>query len=202
MNNTNNQNPDLRAQYQALTLEELEGLRSNAVLDRNAEQILLDVILEKQMGDGKPDSLIQQQRDESKKERIEYAIKNKDYSLLEPSEINYLANKIILTTESYLADTPIAERLEIVTAECVYGMNAFRDFFAGMRDIFGGRSKASQNILRDARKVCLAELKREALNVGADAVIGVDLDYSEMSGGGKSMLFIVASGTAVKLKKA
>ena len=63
------------------------------------------------------------------------------------------------------------------------------------------RSAASQKVLRDARKTALAELRREALMVGADAVIAIDLDYQELSGGGKSgMLMIVASGTAVRLK--
>jgi len=110
-------------------------------------------------------------------------------------------SKIILTTETNPQGMEIAERIEIITSECVFGMNIFRDFFAGIRDIVGGRSKATQNVLRDARKTCLSELKEEAVAVGADAVIGVDLDYSEISGGGKSgMLFLVASGTAVKLK--
>ena len=109
--------------------------------------------------------------------------------------------KIILTTENNPQDLHVEERIEIITAECVLGMNIFRDFFAGIRDIVGGRSAASQKILRDARKICLSELKIEAHSLGADAVIGVDLDYSEFSGSGKSMLFIVASGTAVKLKK-
>ena len=71
---------------------------------------------------------------------------------------------------------------------------------AGIRDIFGGRSAASQKILRDSRQTCLRELKIEAFELGADAVIGVDLDYQEFSGKGKGMLFLVASGTAVKLK--
>ena len=110
-------------------------------------------------------------------------------------------DSIILTTENNPQDLLVEKRIEIITAECVLGMNIFRDFFAGIRDIVGGRSAASQKVLRDARKRCLRELKIEAYAVGADAVIGVDLDYSEFSGGGKSMLFIVASGTAVKLKK-
>jgi uncharacterized protein YbjQ (UPF0145 family) len=66
---------------------------------------------------------------------------------------------------------------------------------------FGGRSKSYQSTLKDARKTVLLELRREAHRMGADAVLGVDLDYSEISGGGKSMLFMVASGTAVKLAK-
>ena len=78
-------------------------------------------------------------------------------------------------------------------------MNVFRDMFASVRDFFGGRSEATQKVLKDARTTCLSELQKEAFECGADAVIAVDLDYSEFSGGGKSMLFLLASGTAVKL---
>jgi uncharacterized protein YbjQ (UPF0145 family) len=109
---------------------------------------------------------------------------------------------IKLTTNFSFANYEIEDEIGIVTAECVYGMNIFRDMFAGVRDFFGGRSKASQKVLRDARNNCLAELKLEAYELGADGVTGMDLDYSEISGGGKSgMLLLVASGTAVKLKK-
>ena len=69
----------------------------------------------------------------------------------------------------------------MITAECVFGMNIFRDLFAGIRDIFGGRSEASQKVLKDARQTCLRELKLEANELGADAIIGIDLDYQEFS---------------------
>ena len=105
------------------------------------------------------------------------------------------AEKVLLTTESVFQGE-IIERLEIITAECVFGMNIFKDIFASARDIFGGRNVATQKV--DARKAVLSELKREAHSIGANAVIAVDLDYSEFSGGGKTMLFVVASGTAVK----
>ena len=95
----------------------------------------------------------------------------------------------------------MAERIEIITAECVFGMNVFRDMFAGIRDIFGGRSSVSQKVLRDSRRVCLTELRREALLLGANAVIAVDLSYNEISGDGKSMLFLVASGTACRVEQ-
>lgn len=110
---------------------------------------------------------------------------------------------IILTTETYSPDLIIKERLGIVSAECVFGMNIIKDAFASITDITGGRSKSTQRGLKDAKKVCLNELTGEAKALGADAVIAIDLDYSEFSGGGmfgeKSMLFLVASGTAVKL---
>lgn len=107
---------------------------------------------------------------------------------------------IVLTTESS-HNLDIAERLEIIAAECVLGMNIFKDIGSAMRDLIGGRNEAYQTALRDARKSVLTELKREALKIGADAVVAVDLDYSEISGGGKSMLFLVASGTAVRLNR-
>lgn len=111
------------------------------------------------------------------------------------------APEIILTTSHGFVNEVVEAEIEIVTAECVYGMNLFSDFFSGMSDFFGGRSNTTQNALRNARKTCLAELKKEAREVGADGVIGIRLDYSEFSGKGKSMLFLVASGTAVKISK-
>lgn len=106
---------------------------------------------------------------------------------------------IVLTTES-APSLPIDRRLDIITAEVVIGLHIFKDIASAWRDTFGGRSKVMQDGLRDARKTALDELRREAAALGADAVVGVDLDYSEISGGGKSMLFLVASGTAVTLK--
>ena len=108
---------------------------------------------------------------------------------------------IILTTAPSLEGCPVTETLGIVTAECVAGVNIIIDWLAGIRDVVGGRSNSLQQVLRDARNSCLAELKLEADSLGANAVIGVNLDYSEISGGGKSMLFLVASGTAVKVRQ-
>lgn len=110
------------------------------------------------------------------------------------------AERIILTTET-AHNLPVAERLDIVTAEVVIGMHLFKDIASAFRDTFGGRSKTMQDGLREARKTALSELRMEAQALGADAVVGIDLDYSEISGGGKSMLFLVASGTAVSLRK-
>jgi uncharacterized protein YbjQ (UPF0145 family) len=105
---------------------------------------------------------------------------------------------ILLTTET-APNLKITKRIEIVTAECAFGMNIFKDLFAGVRDIVGGRSKAVQSSMRDARKTALYELKVEADLVGANAVVGVDLDYVELSAAG-SMVMLVASGTAVVIE--
>ena len=110
-------------------------------------------------------------------------------------------NEVILTTET-TSNLKVLKRLDVITAECAYGMNIFKDLFASMSDIFGGRNKSIQNTLKDARKNVLAELQKEAFSLGANAVVGIDLDYSEISGGGKfGMLFIVASGTAVIIER-
>ena len=106
-----------------------------------------------------------------------------------------------LTTAPNLEGYKVTNTIEIVTAECAFGMNLFMDFFAGLSDIFGGRSGSTQDILSDARRTCLDELRKEAEKVNANAVIAVDLDYNEFSGQGKSMLFLVASGTAVNVEK-
>jgi uncharacterized protein YbjQ (UPF0145 family) len=108
-------------------------------------------------------------------------------------------NSIMLTTET-APNLNITERIEIVTAECAFGMHIFKDLFAGVRDIVGGRSEAVQQTMRDSRKTALYELKKEAYEVGANAVVGVDLDYVELSKAG-SMVMLVASGTAVRIEK-
>ena len=79
-------------------------------------------------------------------------------------------------------------------------MNVFKDMFTNIRDFVGGRSKAVQKTLRDSRRTALYELKKEAYEVGANAVVGVDLDYVELSLGG-SMVMLVASGTAVVVEE-
>ena len=111
-----------------------------------------------------------------------------------------MSKRIVLTTADSVPRREITEVVEIVSAEVAVGMNIFKDFFSAVRDVVGGRAGAVQGTLRDLRGQALEELRQEASRVGADAVVGVDLDYSEFSGGGRSMLFMVANGTAVRLK--
>jgi len=115
--------------------------------------------------------------------------------------LNKTNNTIILTTTNSIDGYKVIKNLDIVAAECAFGMNIFKDLLTNLSDVFGGRSKTTQNTLKNARIKCLNDLKEEALSIGANAVLGVDFDYSEFSGGGKSMLFIVASGTAVIIEK-
>lgn len=110
------------------------------------------------------------------------------------------SSSVVLTTAPWLEGYRVAETIDIVTAECVLGVNIFRDMLAGITDVIGGRSESTQKTLRRARQAVLSELRSEAAAVGANAVIAVSLDYNEISGGGKEMLFLVASGTAVRVE--
>ena len=103
---------------------------------------------------------------------------------------------MILTTTSTVEGHPVTRYHGIVTAEVIIGANIFRDLFAGIRDIVGGRSGSYERPLKEARKTALEELKDEALSLGANGVIGIDFDY-EVIGKGGSMLMVSASGTAV-----
>jgi uncharacterized protein YbjQ (UPF0145 family) len=118
----------------------------------------------------------------------------------EKQERNAEIEAIILTTETYPKRFEITETVEIVTAECAFGMNIFKDLFAGVRNVVGGRSEAVQKTMRDSRRTALYELKKEAYEIGANAVVGVDLDYVELSAAG-NMVMLVASGTAVRIQK-
>ena len=105
---------------------------------------------------------------------------------------------MILSTTTAIEGHPVRAYLGIVTGEVIVGANIFSDMFASVRDIVGGRSGAYENALRDARKQALAELQAEAAELGANGVIGIDLDY-EVLGKTGSMLMVTASGTAVEL---
>ena len=103
---------------------------------------------------------------------------------------------MILTTTPSIEGKTIQEYRGIVTGEAILGANLLRDFFAGVRDIVGGRSASYETELHRAREIALEELGEEAEKVGANAVVGIDLDY-EVVGQGGSMLMVSVSGTAV-----
>ena len=105
---------------------------------------------------------------------------------------------MIITTTTSIEGRPVRDYVGIVTGEAILGANIFKDLFAGIRDIVGGRSGAYEGELRKARTIALEELAAAASQLGADAVIGVDLDYETVGQGG-SMLMVTASGTAVRL---
>jgi uncharacterized protein YbjQ (UPF0145 family) len=105
---------------------------------------------------------------------------------------------MIQTTTPSVEGRTIEEYLGVVTGEAILGANIFKDLFAGVRDIVGGRSGAYEAELRKAREIAMGELAAEATARGADAVVGIDLDYETVGQGG-SMLMVSASGTAVRL---
>lgn len=101
-----------------------------------------------------------------------------------------------ITTTSTLQDREIEEYLGIVSGETIIGANIFKDFFAGIRDIVGGRSGSYEKVLREAKDTAMAEMEEQARKRGANAIIGIDLDYENIGANG-GMLMVVASGTAV-----
>ena len=104
---------------------------------------------------------------------------------------------MIQTTTPTVEGRAIEEYLGVVTGEAILGANIVKDLFAGIRDIVGGRSGAYEDELRRAREIAMQELAAEATARGADAVVGIDLDYETVGQG--SMLMVTASGTAVRL---
>lgn len=105
---------------------------------------------------------------------------------------------MITTTTPTIEGRPVRQYFGIVTGESIIGANLFRDFFASVRDVVGGRSGSYEKVLSSARDMALKEMEARAAALGADAVIGVDLDY-EVLGANNGMLMVSASGTAVKL---
>ena len=108
---------------------------------------------------------------------------------------------MITSTTNTIEGREISEYKGIVTGEAILGTNIFRDIFAGIRDIVGGRSGAYEKSLREAREIALNEMQDEAQKMGANAVIGIDLDYENISTGSSgSMLMVSASGTAIVVR--
>lgn len=108
---------------------------------------------------------------------------------------------MIITTTPGVDGRTVREYRGLVMGEAILGANVFRDLFAGIRDIIGGRSGGYENALREARLIAISEMEDEAAQLGANAVIGVDLDYETVGDKG-SMLMVSASGTAVVLEEA
>lgn len=110
-----------------------------------------------------------------------------------------MQRKIVLTTSSHLEGYQITEYLDVIFGEVILGANIFKDLLAQVRDIVGGRSGAYEAELRRAREIALAALEQAALARGADAVIGIDIDYETVGQG--NMLMVTACGTAVRASR-
>jgi uncharacterized protein YbjQ (UPF0145 family) len=110
-----------------------------------------------------------------------------------------MTSTILLTTTDTLQGREVMQYMGIVSGEAIVGTHIFKDLFASIRDIVGGRSGSYEKTLSSAREIALKDLMEEARALRADAVIGIDFDYETVGKGG-SMLMVAASGTAVKLK--
>ena len=108
---------------------------------------------------------------------------------------------MLIVTTPQVEGRPVRQYLGLVSGEAILGANIFRDFFAGIRDIVGGRSAAYERELREAKRLALEEMESEARELGANAIVGVDLDYETITlGSGGGMMMVSASGTAVVLE--
>ena len=104
---------------------------------------------------------------------------------------------MLLTTTNTIEGRQITQYYGIVSGETIIGANIFKDFFAGIRDIVGGRAGSYESVLREAKEIAMKEMSEQAKSMGANAVIGIDLDYETVGANG-SMLMVTAAGTAVK----
>lgn len=106
---------------------------------------------------------------------------------------------LILSTTPNIEGKRITHYYGIVSGEAIIGANLFRDIFAGIRDIVGGRSGSYEEVLREAKQNAMAELEDNARRLGANAIVGIDIDYETIGSNG-SMLMVTAAGTAVFLE--
>ena len=105
---------------------------------------------------------------------------------------------VIISTTNTIEGRQVNEYLGVVTGEAILGANVIRDFFAGVRDIVGGRSGAYEKELRKAREYAFEEMREQAEDLGANAIVGVDIDYETLGENG-GMLMVTVAGTAVRL---
>jgi len=103
---------------------------------------------------------------------------------------------MILSTTNSIEGKKTVKYLGLVSGDAILGANIFRDFFASVRDIVGGRSAGYEKELRKAKDIALGEMREQAKNLGANAIVGIDIDY-ETIGANSSMLMVSANGTAV-----
>lgn len=105
---------------------------------------------------------------------------------------------MLLTTTNTIEGHPVQQYLGVISSETIIGANIFKDLFAGLRDIVGGRSGTYERVIEEAKQTAMVELQQKAQTLGANAVVGIDLDFETVGSGG-SMLMVVATGTAVRI---
>ncbi|MBM3159128.1 MAG: heavy metal-binding domain-containing protein [Bacteroidota bacterium] len=105
---------------------------------------------------------------------------------------------MILTTTASIDGRPVQEYLGVINAQSIIGANMFKDIFAGLRDLIGGRSKTYERVIEEAKEDAMRELTQKAQAMGANAIVGIDLDFETVGASG-SMLMVIATGTAVRI---
>jgi uncharacterized protein YbjQ (UPF0145 family) len=105
---------------------------------------------------------------------------------------------MIATTTHNIEGKPVQQYLGVISSESIIGANIFKDLFAGIRDIVGGRSATYERVIEEARANAMNELIQKGQSIGANAIIGIDLDFETVGAGG-SMLMVIATGTAVRV---
>lgn len=146
-----------------------------------------DQTLDEYLVEGRCGACAPQQLDEAISESEQEQITEYSYAKIPIATVNSIGGKQIIAT------------VDVVSAECVFGVNVFRDLFASVRNFVGGRSESYQKVLKNAKETCLSEIRREAFALGANAVVGLQMDYSAISPSGDagSLVMLVVTGTAV-----
>jgi uncharacterized protein YbjQ (UPF0145 family) len=104
---------------------------------------------------------------------------------------------MLCTTTTTIEGQPVQKYLGVISAETIIGANIFKDLFAGIRDIVGGRSGTYERVLQEAKQTAMSELEEKARGMGANAIVGIDLDFETVGTG--NMLMVIATGTAVMI---
>lgn len=137
----------------------------------------------------------------STEEALELGRKHSDLSILPKTIIDEYVEKVKIYTTPIAYGENTAREIGLVTAECVYGVNLLSDIFNSVRDIAGGRSKTLESLVRDAKEELINEIKYRAALLGADTVLSMQINFSEIGGGGKNgMLMANAIGTAARVQ--
>ena len=136
----------------------------------------------------------QQERDE----RLQKEQQERDEKILQDKLLLDKYNSIILTTEMSIQENII--RMELISSECVYGINIVKDFFSGVRDIVGGNIKSLEKSLQDAKSKIMMDFREQAFSLGGDAVIAIKIEHTYNNTGGGNIMSILATGTVIKFK--
>lgn len=125
--------------------------------------------------------------------------KTGDWSSVPPQVLELFDQDIPIATTDDFPGRHVTSFIGDVSAECVFGVNILSESVSSFSDVFGGRNATLEGYFRSAREECFKELRRNALLQNADAIVGLKLDYDEISGGGRLMIVLIANGTAVRL---